>query len=258
MIKMEHIKEVLEKIEEKQNEERKATRLVNVNFGYGQDLCYLSDMENIEVGDLVTVEGKKEDEIGVVKTVRKSFKIPKFEMKWIESVINRDVSGNYFKLDEDMVSLDATLTAEQFISMSIGMKYKDNQAIGEEELDVDLENFEENELFENELVKIRGKELYKAKAVKFISLQDGVGKAIVRGGEWYEIDFGYANGKITYLACECPYFEECKHEIALLYKLRELLKKLAKKTNKENFVICAKDYFGGILSLGKGRITLEL
>ena len=256
MIKREIIDEVIEKIEKQEN--RVAKRLVEIRFDNGMCLSYLSDIETIEVGDLVTVEGKLEDEVGVVKTVKKSFKTPKFDMRWVESILDRDVAGDYFKLGEDMVSTNSTLTAEKFITMYAGLKYKDNQAVGEDEIELDLADFEDNELFDNEIVKIKGKELFKANAVAFISLKDGIGKAIVRGGDWYEIDFRCKAGRITYIACDCPYFGECKHEIAFLYKLRDFWKKFTKKTDSENFVMCRKECFNTILSSGKGKVSIDL
>ena len=256
MIKREIIDEVIEKIEKQEN--RVAKRLVEIRFDNGMCLSYLSDIETIDVGDLVTVEGKLEDEVGVVKTVKKSFKTPKFDMRWVESVLDRDVAGDYFKLGEDMVSTNSTLTAEKFITMYAGLKYKDNQAVGEDEIELDLADFEDNELFDNEIVKIKGKELFKANAVAFISLKDGIGKAIVRGGDWYEIDFRCKAGRITYMACDCPYFGECKHEIAFLYKLRDFWKKFTEKRDSENFVMCRKECFNGILSLGKGKVSIDL
>ena len=258
MIKKEIIEEVIEEIEKKEYDKRVAKRLVEVRFNSGMTLSYLCEIEEIEVGDLVTVEGKLEDEIGVVKTVKKSFKAPKFEMKWIESVLDRDVTGDYFKLGEDMVSTNCSLTAEKFITMFAGLKYKDNQAVGEDEVELDLANFEEDEMFDNELVKIRGKEIFKANGVMFISLQDGIGKAIVRGSEWYELDFRCKGGHITYIACDCPYFGDCKHEVAFLYKLRDFWKKFTKKSNSDNFVMCRKECFNAILSNGKGKVSMEL
>lgn len=252
------INQVLDEIEKKENENRAAKRLVEIKFDNGMLLTYLTDIETIEVGDLVTVEGKLEEEIGEVKSVKKSFKIPKFEMKWVVDVLDRDVSGEYFKLNADMVSFNSVLTAKKFMTMAAGVKYEDNQTIGEEEMQVELANFEEEEVFDNELVKIRGKELFKADAVMFISLKDGVGKAIVRGGDWYEIDFGYKAGYITYIACDCPYFAECKHEVAVLYKLKDVLGKLFKQTDVGNFVLCRKEPFNEILSKGKGKVSIEL
>jgi hypothetical protein len=142
--------------------------------------------------------------------------------------------------------------------MYAGLKYKDNQAVGDDEIKLELSCFEDDETFDIESVKNRGRELFKGDAVQFISLQGGVGKAIVCGSELYEIDFRYKDGYITYMACDCPYFAECKHEIAFLYKLRDVLGKLAEKTNAESFVLCNREVFNVIISRAKGKLTMEL
>ena len=251
-------KEIVDVINMQEKEDRKAKCLVEVRFDNGMCLSYLTDIESIEVGDLVTVEGKFAEEIGVIKTVKKAFNLPKFEMKWVESVLDRDLTGDYFKLDEEVISFNGALTSEKFITMFAGLKYKENQAIGDDEIQLNLANFEKDELFENELIKMKGYELFKGNAVTFISLLGGVGKAIVHGGEWYEIDFRYKSGCMTYSACDCPYFGDCKHEVALLYKLREIFAKLKEIGNYENFVLCRKECFNRMLSRGKGRVVMEL
>ena len=67
-------------------EKRIPTSLVDVLFVGGQTLCYLSDLKEIAVDDIVEVEGKMEKKLGKVMKVKKSFKVPKFDMKWV--VIN--------------------------------------------------------------------------------------------------------------------------------------------------------------------------
>lgn len=239
-------------------EERVAKRLVEIRFDkHDPKLSYLCEIEDIEVGDLVTVDGKLEDQIGTVTKVLKSFKIPKFEMRWVTAVLDRDLTGEYRKVGDDIVSLDGTLTAEKFCTMFIGEKYKDNEAIGEADLDIDLATFEESGFIDDELVLLKGKDYYKHDRVAYIALQNGIGKAYVVGSEWYEVDFKYEDGKITYIACECPYFGNCKHVVAVLLKLREMLKKMKKIDCRANFTVCRKECFNSILTAAKGKITLE-
>ena len=246
-------------LETKKEEEKVPKRLVQIGFACSElTFSYLSDIEDIQAGDLVMVQGALQGEIGVVKKVKKHFKIPKMEMQWVERVVDREISGAYFRLGEDIVSFDCVLTAEKFMTLCIGKSYKQNNSVGEEEMQLDLEEFEKADAFQNELVKIRGKQLYLDNAVKFISLQNGEGKAFVCGGDWYEVDFRYNGEKITYLACDCPCFEDCKHEVALLHKLREILKKLCQYTNNENFVICQHICFSKMTVYGKGAVNLTL
>lgn len=239
-------------------QERIAKRLVEVFFGgRNMSLTYLCDKENIKVGDLVTVEGKLEEQIGVVEGVLKSFKIPKFEMKWISEILDRDATGDYFKLDDDIVSFNSTLTSEKFCTMYLDEKYKSVQGVGDADLGIKLNEFDARDFAENDLIALKGEALYKSNAVPFISLRDGIGKAYVRGSQWYEIDFQYKDGKMTYLACECPYFGNCKHEVALILKVKDILKKLKEYENSENFVVCQKHCFYSILSVATGEISIK-
>ncbi len=235
------VEEVLENIEKKENENRIPKNLVEVRFEDGFTLSYFSDLPEIKVGDVVTVEGKMENQIAVVKKVLKSFKKPKFEMKWVSSIIDTDITGSYFKIEDDIVSLDHSLTVEKFLSIYAGVKYEENKAVGEDDIELNLEELEKSELFDDELVKIRGQKLFKDGFVPFIYLKKGIGKAVVRssnGDEWYEIDFRCKRGRITYIACDCPYFGNCKHLYAFLLKLRDFSKKFFTKYNKDSFVMC--------------------
>lgn len=251
------IKEALNELEKWVTEDRAVKRLVTVQFGGRTELSYLTDIETIEAGDLVSVEGKKENEIGTVKKVLKSFKIPKFDMKWIEKVADRDISGEYFKVGDDIFSFNSSLTSEKFCTMYIGMKYENEESYGEADMGIGLSDFEISDFIEDDPVLLRGKALYKGNAVPFISLKDGIGKAYVLGSQWYEIDFRYTDGRVTYIACECPYMGNCKHEAALLFKLRDALEAVGNKMRGESFVMCRKECFAGILTAAKGRITVE-
>lgn len=238
--------------------EKIAKRLVELRFDHHDSkLSYLCEFENIEVGDLVIVDGKLEDQIGTVTKVLKAFKIPKFEMHWVTAILDRDLTGEYIKMGDDIVTTGTSLTSEKFCTMYIGERYKASEPFGEADLDIDLATFEKSRLIEDELVLLKGKDYYNHDRVAYISLQDGIGKAYVVGSEWYEVDFKYEDGKITYIACECPYFGNCKHVVAVLLKLREMLKKMKKIDCRANFTACRKECFNSILSSAKGKITLD-
>ena len=258
MLNKEILHKAIEAMEEIQEEKRVPKNLVKVKFESGLTLSYFSDLPEIKEGDVVTVDGKMEDEIAVVVKVLSSFKKPKFDMKWIVSKIDNDLTGNYFKVEDDVVSFDLNLTVDKFMNIYAGVKYKENIAVGEDDVELDLNELEESELFEEE-IKHRGRLLYKNNAVQFIWLKDGIGKAAVRsanGCDFYEIDFRYKNEKITYIACDCPYFEACKHTYALLLKLKDFKKKVLDKYQSDNFVMCRKGCFNYMMLYGKGRVSI--
>ena len=258
MLNREILNELLDKYDEKVDEKRIPTSLVKVKFTGERAFSYLCDIDTIKKGDVVTVEGKLESEIGVVEQVLTAFRVPKFEMRWIESVVNRDVSGKYIRSENDIISFNSALTVDKFVALCMRKKYKNNTAYGENNVEIDVRDAQNSELFDREIIKERGREIYKNDGVEFISLQNGAGKAIVNGNDWYELDFRYENGKITYLVCECPYFDACKHEYAFLLKFKEILEKIKERTNTENFVVINSDCFNYIMRFAKGEVSIGL
>ena len=243
--------------EYKESEERIPKNLVEVRFDGGLKLSYYNDLEGVKVGSLVTVTGKKSGEICTVVKVLSTFKAPKFEMQWIDEIIETDLTGSYFSIKKDVFSFDSNLTAKQFLSVMSRDKYEPSKIFGDGEIEIDLENLESCELFDNELIKERGLEIYKNQMVRFISLKNGQGKAVVLGTNWYEIDFKYKKGKITSLLCDCPYFTNCKHSYAFLLKFREVLKSLKEMGKEKDFVMIQKENFAFFLSIASGKISLD-
>ena len=60
--------------------------------------------------------------------------------------------------------------------------------------------------------------------VRYLCVQNGVGRAYVEGTKWYRVDFHFNDGMMTDIYCDCPYSELCKHEVAVTLTLRMLFK----------------------------------
>ena len=60
--------------------------------------------------------------------------------------------------------------------------------------------------------------------VVYLSLDNGVGKAIVKEKNYHAVEFFYENGEISKLTCDCYSAGMCEHEIAVLFELRHKLK----------------------------------
>ena len=238
-------------------EKRIPTSLVDVLFVNGQTFCYLCDIDNIKVDDIVEVEGKMEKKLGKVVKVKKSFKVPKFDMKWVVKTVDRTISGDFKLLGDMYLSYNAQFSPSVFSNLWTKRKYKESEIYGEGELSLNLDKFEKDEMFDDELLLIKGKEIYKNDDVLYIACENGKGKAFVNGSSLYEIDFEIDGlDIITRLECDCPCMDNCKHEVALLYKLRELSKKIDLLNDK--FVVCDKYVFSKILPHAKGNITIKV
>lgn len=74
----------------------------------------------------------------------------------------------------------------------------------------------------------RGHNYYIENRVRYISIDDTKGYAIVEGSEAYEVEFVYRNGEISNLTCTCFCSYNCKHEFAAMLQLRETLELIEK------------------------------
>lgn len=74
----------------------------------------------------------------------------------------------------------------------------------------------------------RGREYYMDNHVRYISMDDGCGRAIVEGEYAYEVEFDFADGEIRNLICSCPCGHTCKHEVAAMMQLKETLELIDK------------------------------
>lgn len=79
----------------------------------------------------------------------------------------------------------------------------------------------------------RGHEYYVENKVRYISVNDGKGYAIVEGSEAYEVEFEYHKGEISGLVCSCFCSYNCKHEFAAMLQLRETLDLIEKHYEDE-------------------------
>ena len=76
----------------------------------------------------------------------------------------------------------------------------------------------------NETIVKRGKDYFRNGYVKDLEeIDDGIWRALVEGSEVYDTTITIVSGGITKHRCSCPYDlgQFCKHEVAVLYTIRE-------------------------------------
>ena len=115
----------------------------------------------------------------------------------------------------------------------------------------DLEHFTEDDDIQPEILH-RALDYCNEGRVKYLSVRNGVGTAFIEGTAWYEIDFRFEDGRVSEMFCECPYPGLCKHNLAVLITLRELLK----KAEQEEFTALDRNCFLRMLSISRQAITL--
>ena len=198
--------------------------LVQVYFPHSnQTLTYFNDQFNLKDGDIVFVEGKMELKRGIVKSIQKNFKIKIADYKKIVSVADTDVTGKLHFTETCVLSFDTMSLPYAKIRSWVLPPQNDEDIY---ETGSDESSFLLDKLFAMDVTPAifeRGKEYFFENRVTYVGIAEGRGKAIVEGEHAYELDFDYADGEIRHLTCSCPCGYTCKHEVAAMFQLREIL-----------------------------------
>lgn len=72
-------------------------------------------------------------------------------------------------------------------------------------------------------IEERGRDYQAKNKVSYICLDGSKGRALVEGSEPYVLEFEYSDGLIRDLACTCSYGHRCKHEVATMLQLKQIL-----------------------------------
>ena len=98
-------------------------------------------------------------------------------------------------------------------------------------------------------------EFYFDDAVKFISVKNGVGKAIVKSSKYHIVDFRFENGMIENLYCDCISPNFCKHMIAVCIAIQMLYDE-STITESSNFTAISHNLFYNVVSYNSDKINI--
>lgn len=217
--------------------------VVEVYFSDRRITCsYYNDMFDLKRGDIVYVEGKLEGLRGRVVEVNYTFKIKLSDYKRVISVANTEVMGEFHLAGSHFITVDdGALNYEQIITWFKATTNDDEEFVSNS----DDEIFNINDL---KVMKIdnstaeSGQDYYFENRVVYIEIKSGKGRAIVNGRKPYEVEFGYKNGDISGLVCNCYCTGTCKHEFATMLQLRDLLNIIEKNYSFVN----VNDYIAAV------------
>ena len=216
--------------------------LVQVYFpDRNQSLTYFNDQFDLNVGDFVFVEGKLEGIGGIVREVCKRFKIKVADYKKVVGVADTDVSGQLLIADSHFVSFDPTvLPYEKIRSWYLPpVKAEDEFETGNDNTGFSLDTL--SEMNASPAIFERGHNYYLEDRVVYLSMDNGRGRAIVEGEHTYEVEFDYDHREIRNLLCSCPCGCTCKHEVATMLQLKDILETL-ESSYKDSF----RNYFAAV------------
>lgn len=207
--------------------------LVQVYFVAKDDaFLYLCEDIVLHEGDHVYVSGKMKDMLGIVVDVRHQFKVRPSKYERVIAKIDTQLQGefkifNRLLLSFDRKSLDKEKISQWFFPPQGEEPYISTYRPDPFPLD-DLTQFP----IEHARLE-RGLQYYKEQRVVYVCIDDKYGYAIVRGSEYYEVEFEYNNGIIEDISCSCYCDGHCKHEFAVLLELQYTLQIVEREFKNE-------------------------
>ncbi len=223
---------------------------------------YYNDMFDLKKGDLVYVDGKLEGHMGYVMDVSYSFKIKIADYEKVISVADTKVKGDLFSAGSHMISFgENVIPAYKVRSWFIPPQNEDEYATGNDE----SSSFSLDDLSGMNVKKEvaeRGHDYYINDRIPYICIDGSRGFAIVSGSENYEVEFNfdYDARKISNIKCSCFCGGACKHEVAAMLLLGELLELICEKYENEftgYFAAIGKDVFANLV-LKKDNIKISI
>ena len=224
--------------------------------------AYYNDRFDLKVGDLVYVDGHFEGCRGRVTEVNYSFKIKLSEYKRVIAVVDAHVEGDFYFAQSHLVTFDRrTIPFSKVLSWFKPPENEDEYETGNDDTDTfPLDDLSKMNV--SQLVAERGHTYYQENKVCYIELDGTKGRAIVEGGECYELEFTFSAGEISNLTCSCFCGGICKHQFAAMLQLKETLSIICDQYEKEHngyFAAISKKVFVGTVMSHKesGKISLE-
>lgn len=196
-------------------------------------LSYYNDQFDLKRGDFVYVDGKLEGILGRVIDVNYNFKINLSEYQRVIATVDTEVHGQFFLAGSHFVTFDpAVLPVEKIEAWFKAPCSEDDEIVsGTDDTSFPLDNL--NEMNVSYAVFQRGRDYYFENKVKYLCVDDTHGRAFVEGTKNYDVEFDYYNGEISALTCSCFCNGGCKHEVAAMLQLRELLECILKHYQEE-------------------------
>lgn len=225
-------------------------------------LAYFNDLFDLHVGDIVYVEGSLEGMRGRVENVSYNFKIKLSNYKRVIGKADVSIKGKFHITEDCFIAFSPDILPYEKI---LGLfkapdKDEDVYVYGSDESSFLLEDLKGMEIRRE--VAERGRDYYLNDRVCYLCLDDSKGYAIVNGTKAYEVGFTYQEGKISNLTCDCYYSYTCKHEFAVMLKLKDILETLKKDYPEQQngywAAINKAAFFNTLIANKKsGTLTLE-
>ena len=218
--------------------------IVQIQFpGRGMSLSYFNDRFDLQVGDLVYVDGKLEGVRGRVTEINYNFRIRPSDYQKVIAVADTAVKGQFYPADSYFLSFHRdAIPAKKIAGWFLAPHCEEEVISGTDDSFFRLEDLSGMKV--SPAIAERGRDYYANHHVEYLSIDGTRGYALVSGTEPYEVEFTYRNGEISRLICSCFCSYPCKHEVAAMLLLKHMLSVLAEQYAE---LYSETNYFAAIL-----------
>lgn len=223
-------------------EEKPVRSVVTVHFINGREYPYYNDMFNLKVDDIVYVDGKLAGIPGRVTEVTTKFKVSLDFYKRVLSKLNLEFHGEFKKNFCFMVCNNpVSLNVEQVKTWYFPPKEEKEEFFVGDGYTVNLDNITACEDFDD-VEFSDAVDIVDDGEVKFITIKNGKGYAIVKRNKPHLVEFEYKNGVISNLLCDCIKPGLCDHSLAVCIAVDILIKNGIDKENPEFTVLDINEF----------------
>ena len=234
-------------------------------FKTNKILSYYNDLFDLHTGDIVYVDGKMEGLPGRVISVNYCFKIKLSDYRRVIGIIDTQVRGQFYRIGTHFATFDKAAIPPEKVKLWFMAPETEEEDYVSGDGDTVFPLDKPETLWQDPVIGERGYTYYSEKRVEYICVDGGRGYAIVVGSKPYEVEFRYRKdtNEISGITCSCFCSYFCKHELAAMLQLRELLQTVTQEYADEykradylaavrcdtlcDFVIASGNTSGGIL-----------
>ncbi len=196
-------------------EEEPVRSVVTVHFINEREYPYYNDMFNLKVGDVVYVDGKLKGIPGRVTEVTTKFKVSLDFYKRVTAKLNLEFHGVFKKSSCFMVCNNPNaLTIEQTKSWYFPPREEEEKFFVGDGYRIKLDSIMNNDDIDD-VDFADAVDIVKDGEVKFITVKNGKGFAIVKRNKPHPVEFEYSNGVVSNLLCDCIKPNLCDHSLAV-------------------------------------------
>lgn len=214
-------------------DEKPIRSVVTVHFVNGREYPYYNDMFDLKVGDVVYVDGKLKGISGRVTEITTKFKVSLDFYKRVIAKLNLEFHGEFKNKSRFMVCENPNaFTIEQVKQWYFPPREEKEEFFVGDGYTVNLDNMTACEDFDD-IEFSDAVDIVDDGEVKFITVKNGKGYAIIKRNKPHLVEFEYKKGVVSNLLCDCIKPGLCDHSLAVCVAMDILIKNGLDKENPE-------------------------